>query len=222
MDGRALPASTLSSEARVGASTTSVHLNKLVQGGLITVEKQGCYHYYRLKDNRVAQALEALALISPLDPIRSLSQGTKANALRSARSCYDHLAGQLGISIMQSFLDAKVLLRSDSIKVPSHQSTDFLSARVKDHPYYVGPEAEKVLASLGIDLSDISIQKRALLAFCLDWSEQKHHLVGVLGALLMERFLELGWIYRGKFPRSILISGIGKESFKYYLGIEDV
>lgn len=219
-DGRALPATVLSNEARIATSTASVHLAKLVQGGLISVEKHGRYRYYRIKNQLVVQALEALAVISPLDPIRSLSQDTKANALRNARSCYDHLAGRLGITIMQSFLDLKVLSRSDSIKFPSPCPADSLSSRLENHPYYLEDKAKEVFSNLGINLGEIVNQKRVLLRFCVDWSEQQHHLGGLLGATLMKQFLEAGWILRGRFPRSVLVSEIGKESFKRYLDID--
>lgn len=219
-DGRALPASVLSKEAKVAASTASVHLAKLVQGGLISVEKHGRYRYYRLKNHLVAQVLEALALISPLDPICSLTQDTKANALRNGRSCYDHLAGKLGITIMQSFLDLEVLSRNDLIKIPSPCRGDFLSSRLKDHPYQLGENAHEVFGLLGIDLGEIVSQKRILLRFCMDWSEQQHHLGGLLGAVLMKRFLELGWISRGRFPRAIVVTEAGKNSFKQYLNLD--
>src|SRR5262245_24183794 len=103
-DGRELAASVLAQEAGVASSTASVHLAKLVDGGLVKAERRGRHRYYRLARPEVARALEALAEIAPAAPIRSLREGTKAQAVRAARTCYDHLAGRLGVAIMSSLV----------------------------------------------------------------------------------------------------------------------
>jgi len=98
-DGRELPASVLASEAGVAASTASVHLARLVDGGLVTVESRGRHRYFRLAGPKVGRAIEALAAIAPPAQVRSLKDGTRAQAVRAARTCYDHLAGRLGVDI---------------------------------------------------------------------------------------------------------------------------
>ena len=100
-DGRALPASVLADEAGVAASTASAHLGKLVDGGLLTVESQGRHRYFALAGESVGELIEALARLAPPATVRSLRQGTKAQAVRAARTCYDHLAGGLGADLMR-------------------------------------------------------------------------------------------------------------------------
>src|SRR4051812_2152057 len=105
-DGRALPASLLASEAGAAPSTASVHLARLVDAGLVTVTSQGRHRYYRLAGPHVAELIEVLARLSPTAPVRSLREGTRAQALREARTCYDHLAGRLGVAVMRALIDA--------------------------------------------------------------------------------------------------------------------
>src|SRR5512132_2715331 len=112
-DGRELPASVLAAEAGVAASTASVHLRKLVDGGLVTAERHGRHRCFRLAGPDVARALEALARIAPAAPIRSLREGTKAQAVRAARTCYDHLAGRLGVALMSALIADGALTGGD-------------------------------------------------------------------------------------------------------------
>src|SRR4051812_31875146 len=105
-DGRALAASVLAAEAGVAASTASAHLARLVDAGLLEVIPQGRHRYYRLAGPEVGELLEALARLAPPRPVRSLRQGTQAEAVRTARTCYDHLAGRLGVALFAALLDA--------------------------------------------------------------------------------------------------------------------
>jgi len=114
-DGRALPASLLGAEAGVAASTASEHLRKLVAARLVDVHPQGRHRYYRLHGPEVGALLESLSRLAPPIEVRSLKQGTRAEALRRARTCYDHLAGRLGVSIFASLLDAGALTGGDGI-----------------------------------------------------------------------------------------------------------
>ena len=106
-DGRALPASVLADEAGVAASTASAHLGKLVKGGMLRVERHGRHRYFRVAGPEVGELIEALARISPPAPVRSLKQGSKAQAVRFARTCYDHLAGMLGTQLMEAHARAR-------------------------------------------------------------------------------------------------------------------
>ncbi|MHB8313998.1 MAG: ArsR/SmtB family transcription factor, partial [Candidatus Dormibacteria bacterium] len=109
-DGRALAASTLAAEAGVAPSTLSGHLARLVEGGLVTIEPSGRHRYVRLSGPQVADAIEALARISPTRPVRSLRQATHADAIRRARTCYDHVAGRLGVAICDALVETGALL----------------------------------------------------------------------------------------------------------------
>ena len=112
-DGRELPASVLAAEAGVAPSTASVHLRKLSEGGLVVSERHGRHRYFRLAGPEVARALEALARIAPDAPVRSLREGTRAHAVRAARTCYDHLAGLLGVALMAGLVVGGVLVGGD-------------------------------------------------------------------------------------------------------------
>ena len=117
-DGRALPASVLADEAGVAASTASAHLARLVKGGMLRVERHGRHRYFRLAGPEVGELIEALARISPPAPVRSLKQGSKAHAVRFARTCYDHLAGMLGTKLMEALLEHDLLTGGDGVFDP--------------------------------------------------------------------------------------------------------
>src|SRR5215217_7043674 len=112
-DGRALPAGVLASEAGVAPSTASQHLGRLVDAGLLALVPQGRHRYYRLAGPHVAELIEALARVAPAAPVRSLREGTQAEALRSARTCYDHLAGRLGVALMQALIRSGAVTGGD-------------------------------------------------------------------------------------------------------------
>src|SRR5919206_1045978 len=148
-DGRALPASALAAEAGVAPSTASGHLARLVDGGLLAAESRGRRRYFRLGGPEVAEALEALARVAPREPVRSLGQATRIEALRAARTCYDHLAGRLGTALM-----------------------DALAERGLVADEHVTTTGAKRLGELGIDLDAIP-GHRPRFRSCLDWSERR-------------------------------------------------
>jgi DNA-binding transcriptional ArsR family regulator len=219
-DGRALPASVLAAEAGVAASTASEHLARLVAGGLLSVERSGRHRYYRLADARVGTALEAVAALAPTRPVRSLRESGRAAALRRARSCYDHLAGRLGVAVTEALLDHGALIRTDGLPGAERAHGDRLSAPVRAHPYELGPDAEPVFAALGIDLGAARAQRRPLLRVCVDWSEQRHHLAGTLGARLLSRMLELRWLRRDPHCRAIRLTDAGRTGLADTFGVE--
>ncbi|RDI44630.1 ArsR/SmtB family transcription factor [Nocardia mexicana] len=219
-DGRALPASILASESGVAASTASEHLARLVEGGLLTVERSGRHRYYRLANREVAVAIEALAVLAPTRPVRSLRESTRAAALRRARSCYDHLAGRLGVAVTEALLDRKALERTDGVPGTERAQDDPISAPLPDHPYRLGPNAEPLFAELGVDLSAAGRGRRPLLRFCVDWSEQRHHLSGALGAAVLTRMESAGWVERFGPRRSLRVTEPGAKVLDRVLGVE--
>jgi DNA-binding transcriptional ArsR family regulator len=222
LDGRALPASVLAAEAGVSAPATSAHLAKLVDADLITVEKSGRHRYHRLAGAHVATALEALAGLAKAQPVRSLRAHTRAAALRHARSCYDHLAGTCGVAVTAALLENGALRATDGVTDTRRRTTDRYSASLPAHPYELGADAGPVFARLGVDLDAVAAGpgRRLLLRFCLDWSEQRHHLGGRLGAALLAAFREQGWLHEGARPRTLVVTEAGRENLRDALGVD--
>lgn len=202
-DGRVQPAGALAYAARVTPQSASNHLAKLVEGGLLAVEAEGRHRYYRLASPQVATAMEALAHLAP--SIRSLEAPLTANArrLRFGRSCYDHLAGRLGVAVAAE-LEARGYLAPD-------QATK---------QYAVTVAGRRWFHELGIDVDTLKPTAAGLARRCLDWTERRHHLAGPLGAALMARFVELGWLRRDGAGRAITITPNGTSELRRLLQIE--
>lgn len=220
LDGRALPAGVLAAEAEIAASTASEHLARLVAAGLLTVERQGRARYFRLAGPAVAEALEALARISPPEPIRSLRQGTRAHALRRARTCYNHLAGRLGVAVMSAMLDEDLLTGGDGRYHPEEAGTDRLSAPGTDLTYRLTPRGREALGAFGIDLAALGRQE-PMIRYCVDWSEQRHHLGGALGAALARRMFDLDWIRRIDQRRAVVLTDTGRQGLTRTFGVPE-
>jgi DNA-binding transcriptional ArsR family regulator len=221
-DGRSLAASVLADEAGVSPSATSGHLAQLREANLVVVERSGRHRYHRLARPEVAEALEVLATLAPTQPIRSLRQHTRAAALRNARTCYDHLAGRAGVELTAALVARGALDTTDGVPDTRRRDGDALSAPLPTHPYRLGPEAAPVLGSLGVDLERLSAQKsrRPLLRFCLDWSEQRHHLGGRLGAALLAAFRDRGWVVPTRRRRALDLTDRGAQALHDVLGLE--
>ena len=218
-DGRALPASTLASEAGVAASTASERLTKLRRAGMLTVEAHGRHRYYRISDHRVIGAVEALAQIAPRTPVRSLREGTRAHALRRSRLCYDHLAGRLGVALMTALIHSGGIEGGDGTHHPEHADTDRFSAPGHDVDYQLTDHGAAQLGEFGIDLPTLRGQRRPLIRYCLDWTEQAHHLAGGLGAALTTRLFELDWLRQAPTHRAVRLSEPGRAGLARTFGL---
>ena len=202
MSGRALTASELAQEAGITPQTASSHLAKLESGGLIEPEKQGRHRYYRLSDADVADVLERLAGLAARTGHMRVRTGPKEPALRRARICYDHLAGDLGVQMLDS-MTAQKLVR---------QMKQDIALTV---------DGERFLAeSLQISPDMLTHPRRPVCKACLDWSERRHHLAGTLGAAMMRRFTELAWAARDATPGSRVVnfSRTGEKRFAALFG----
>lgn len=218
LDGRALPASVLATEAGVAASTASEHLAQLVHAGLLTVQRQGRARYFRLAGPPVAEALEALARIAAPEPIRSLRQGTRAHALRRARTCYNHLAGRLGVAIMSAMLDRELLAGGDGRHRFDAAAADRLSAPGADLTYQLTARGRETLSALGIDLAVLD-RSKPMIRYCVDWSEQRHHLAGALGSALARRLFDLDWIRHINHRRAVMLTDAGRQGLSDTFGL---
>lgn len=196
--GHSLPASELARRARVTPSTASIQLAKLVEGGLLTVERNGRHRYYGLKDPNVAAAIESLAVIAPRRPASSLKQARVGSELQAARTCYDHLAGALGVALLDAL-----------------QRQALLTAQLEPTK-----RAVKRFAQLGIDVGELARRRRPLAKRCLDWTERRHHLAGSLGAALATRCFELGWIERLPSSRAVRVTEKGRRGLLRELAID--
>lgn len=219
-DGRALPASRLAAEAGVAASTASEHLTKLRQAGMITAEAHGRHRYYRITDPRVVRAVEALAEIAPSATVRSLREGTRANALRRSRLCYDHVAGRLGVELMGSLISTGAIDGGDGAYHPATAPTDRLSAPGHDVDYQLTSLGADMLRELGVDLEELRAGRRPLIRYCLDWTEQRHHLAGALGAGITDRLFGLGWIRRAPANRAVQVTDAGRDGLVRAFGLD--
>ncbi|HEU5155567.1 MAG TPA: helix-turn-helix domain-containing protein [Streptosporangiaceae bacterium] len=200
LDGRPLAAGELARVAGVTAQTASAHLAKLREGGLVAVVKQGRHRYFRLRGEEVAQVIEALSRISPPVEVRSLRQSRQAAALRAARTCYDHLAGQAGTALFAALLDGGLLEAAG------------------EESYEVTAKGEERLHDLAIDLAVLREARRRFAGHCLDWTERRPHLNGALGAALTERMIERGWFVRGRTRRALVLTDRGRAGLQDSFG----
>jgi DNA-binding transcriptional ArsR family regulator len=207
-DRRALPAGRLAQEAGVAASTISNHLAILLDHRLVSVEQQGRHRYYRLANEEVESVLEALARLAPGTPITSLRQHTKAAALRNARTCYRHLAGQLGVRLFRQMLEAGWITGGDGHHDPE-VAGDRLSAPGRGTQYRLTSRGATALTEWRLP-TDV-LNRHGPLRYCIDWTEQAHHLAGPLGTAVTDRLFELGWITRGTVPRSVELTATGES-----------
>jgi DNA-binding transcriptional ArsR family regulator len=228
-DGRALPASRLAAEAvggrgRAGGrpaeagvtpATASSHLGKLLDAGLLAVEPYGRNRYYRLAGAQVGQLIEILAQLSPAAPVRSLRQSARADALRDARSCYDHLAGRLGVSLMAFMIAAGHLAGGDGTFDPHQALRDERAGFGHDVDYRLTSSGSAFLVDLGVVLAP----RRSVIRYCVDWSEQRHHLAGAIGRGLLDRLVALDWIRRSPGSRAVEITAAGRRGLEDAFGL---
>jgi DNA-binding transcriptional ArsR family regulator len=218
-DGRALAASVLAAEAEVAPSTASEHLRRLLDGGMLEVESQGRHRYYRITRPEVVHLLEVLAQVAPPKPVRSLRQGHRAHALRQARLCYDHLGGRLAVAIMARLLELGVLEGGDGLHHLGRGGSDRLSAPGHDIDYRLGDHGAARLRQLGVDLDAATSGRRPLIRYCVDWSEQRHHLAGALGAAIVHWLLDRAWIRRSAHSRAVHLTEAGRAGLAAALGL---
>ena len=201
LGGGSVSASMLAKVARIAPSTASGHLSALRAAGFVTESASGRYRFYSLAGPDVAEALEALARICPPVPVRSLSQSIAGRRLAFARTCYDHLAGQVGVALLDVMLSQRWIRPSAA-------------------GYEITTAGERRLAALGVNVDVARSERRTFARPCLDWTERRFHLAGALGAALCSSMLENGWFRRdGMTGRSVVLTREGEAGLTS-LGIE--
>lgn len=202
LDGKAWTATELSACAGVSAPTASGHLRKLVDGKLLVTEKRGRHRHFRLAGHKVAEALEALAGLAADIPRRpQMRQGPRDQAMRTARTCYDHLAGRLGVGLMEALSRRAYLAEAEEGLCITEAGSQWFQR-------------------IGVDLACMRSQRRAFARPCLDWSERRPHLAGAVGAALAAHYFDLGWIRCLPNSRALQITPKGQRGFRESLGID--
>lgn len=199
LDGRDRTVTELAMAAGVAQSTTSGHLAKLLQGKLVSVTSNGRHRYYRLASPAVANVLESLMTVAVEGPPRHRPNSRCSEAMARARTCYDHLAGKLGVALAENFAERELILLSDEECTITRSGCALLN-------------------DLGIE---IQAQKRTrpLCRACLDWSERRWHIGGAVGAALANRCFELGWTERQPDSRAVTITRSGAQAFERLFGV---
>ena len=206
MDGRALTATELASVAGVTPQTASGHLARLTQANLLAVEHQGRHRYHRILDGAVARMVESIMLVaSSRDPAaKTVPTGPRDAALRTARTCYDHLAGRLGVAMADALVNA------------GH-------AEIQHDAGIITDSGRLFLAGIGVALAEpgrAGGKGRVLCRPCLDWSERRPHLAGAVGAAICAHCLAAGWIRRLDGTRAMAITATGQIAFRKHFGID--
>jgi DNA-binding transcriptional ArsR family regulator len=202
MGGQALTASELASLARVSKSTASGHLGKLVGAKLLSVTQKRRNRYYRIASPLVARMLESIKAVAALEtPARYQPRSAQDDALRLARTCYDHLAGRLGVAIADALVAKKYVVLSEEGGELTLRGKQFLT-------------------QFGADLAVKTGQRRIFCRACLDWSERRYHVAGQVGAEIWKRCLELGWVTRGRDSRVVRITPMGLRGLREKFGVE--
>jgi DNA-binding transcriptional ArsR family regulator len=205
LDGRTLLASELARIAGVTPQTASSHLSKLVEGGLLVMESRGRHRYYRLASPEVAYVLEAISTIAPPIKIRSLRESDQTKALCFARTCYDHLAGEIGVALTKAYIDSGWI-------VPEGRD------------YSVTSKGAAGFESFGINVHSLQKGRRIFARQCLDWSERRHHIAGTLGAAITSHLFALGWIQRIPSTRALVITEEGHAGLvqQFEISVKDL
>lgn len=197
MDGRAFTAGELSSAVSVKPQTASGHLARMVDAGLLVVARQGRHRYYRLASPQVGQMLEGMMVVAVADP-SARKFGPRDQAMRFARTCYDHLAGQLAIKLAHRFVeDGYLTLTDDSGEVTV--------------------AGRRFFAEQGLDLN--TQPHRAFCRPCLDWSERRYHLAGTLGTRIKQQFLDRQWITQNAGQRTATLTRLGRTKLRDIYGV---
>lgn len=200
LDARAFTATELAIAVETSAQNISMHLGKLLDANLICVEKQGRHKYYRFSNKEVAYAVEAMANLIPKPQVSTKKKSEEYLPVKYCRTCYDHLAGKIGVALADSLLEQKIIIDKKGV-------------------FEISSEGKKWFTDFGINLAEAQKQKRIFFKPCLDWSERRNHIAGSIGALLLNKMITEDWLRRNKNSRAVTITGRGEKEFLKYFKI---
>jgi DNA-binding transcriptional ArsR family regulator len=201
MDGRSLTAGELALIANVSAQSTSAHLSKMSAGGLLKAQSSGRHRYYQLANSDVAHVIEALGTIATLPPSSAALPDRKSLDIRTARTCYEHLAGRIAVAITAALQQEKIIRPCG------------------ERDYDLGPNGCAWFLALGIDVEPLRRTRRKFARRCLDWTERQPHVAGALGAALCARTIALGWFAKRRETRVLRITHRGAGELRSRFGI---
>ena len=199
MDGRAYTARELAIGVETTPQNLSMHLGKLLRAGLLAVEAQGRHRYFTFSRVEVAYAIEAMANLVPAE--QGIRKDMDAVPIKFCRTCYDHLAGKVGVLITEGLLRQKLIV-------------------YRDKELDVTQKGMQWFAEWGIDCGELRRQRRAFAKPCLDWTERRHHLAGALGAALLEKMLEAHWLRRMAQSRAVVVTARGRQALETHFSIQ--
>ena len=202
MGGQALTSSELASLAQISRPTASGHLGKLVAARLLAVSQKRRNRYYRIASPLVAKMLESIKAVAAIEtPARHRPYSAQDDALRFARTCYDHLAGRLGVAIADALVARRFIVLTEDGGA-------------------VTPAGARFLTKFGVDLDGKSTGRRIFCRACLDWSERRYHVAGFVGAEIWRRCHELGWLARQRDSRAVRVTTMGRRGLRDILGVK--
>lgn len=201
MDGRAHTLLEITANVHVTPQTVTHHLQSLMSQDLVSMEKSGRFHYFAIKNGEVATTFELLSGIAPAKQTASFTDSTKFKEIDYCRTCYDHIAGFIGVTLTHRFIELGYLTDMDSSLQPTVSGRSFF---------------EKTFAT---DFTDLSMKKRKFTTSCLDWSERKHHLGGALGNQILHFLTTNDYIAPGSTTRSLVLTPAGKDFFSKHLNL---
>ncbi|MCP2028509.1 putative transcriptional regulator [Flavobacterium sp. HSC-32F16] len=199
LDNRAYTAIELSNVVETSAQNISIHLSKLVNAELLSVESQGRHKYYKIANQEVAAVIEGIANLIPKDKHRKIFSSD--SNIKYCRTCYDHLAGKIGVEITEKLVSENYI-------------------KLENKTFAITPKGEIFFKDFGINLLELKKKRRAFAKPCLDWSERKHHLSGSLAAAFLNKMFELDWIRKTANSRAIMITSKGEKELKEKLSLD--
>ena len=200
LEGKAFTATELAVAAETSPQNISMHLAKLVHAGLLCVERQGRHRYYKFSRKDIAYGIEAMANLIPYTETTKSIPGENNSPIKYCRTCYDHLAGKVGVLITDSLIQQKIIVD-------------------KTNSFTVSARGQKWFSNLDINIDNLKQERRFLIRPCLDWSERRHHMAGSLAASLLDKMLSADWLRKTKNSRAVIITGKGQKKLYEYFNI---
>ncbi len=198
LEGKAFTATELAISIETSPQNISMHLTKLVNADLLSVESQGRHRYYQFSKKEVAYAIESISTLVPQSKNENKIINEPISPIKYCRTCYDHLAGKVGVALTDKLLQQKLIIK-------------------RENDFELSSKGRKIFAELHINVDELQLQRRSFLRPCLDWSERRHHIAGSLASALLSKMLLNDWLRKIKNSRAVIITAKGeKKLYEYF------